>query len=359
MNIDENLLNKRILWVDWAKFLAIFFILIIHCSSDFLTGGIIGSSNWLITLFFESISRWGIIVFVMVSGFLLLRKEYELKEFLFKRFSRVVLPFVFWNIIYIVVKLVVQNPLQGKVTAFSVIGFFINAFLDPTIVTVQFWFVYMILGLYLVTPILAKWIKNVSDLEINYLLIVWLIILLINFLNIKFLLCNYLTFFGGFLGFFILGYYLPLKNSKGELKYLNSVKSGLILFIIGFLGIFLGTWALSSLSGQLSFTFISLGDLTPFAILEAIGIYIMIMELVPKITNKKLNYMAVKFSLASFGIYLVNVLVINGLKIIGIYSTSFNAISIILYAILAFIISFIVIMIMGKIPIIKKFSGLV
>ena len=81
MNIDENLLNKRILWVDWAKFLAIFFILIIHCSSDFLTGGIIGSSNWLITLFFESISRWGIIVFVMVSGFLLLRKEYELKEF--------------------------------------------------------------------------------------------------------------------------------------------------------------------------------------------------------------------------------------------------------------------------------------
>lgn len=358
MNIDENLLNKRILWVDWAKFLAIFFILIIHCSSDFLTSGTIGSGNWFITLFFESISRWGIIVFVMVSGFLLLRKDYDLKEFISKRFTRVVLPFVFWNIIYIAVKLVVQKPI-ANFDVFSVVGFFVNAFLDPTIVTVQFWFVYMILGLYLVTPILAKWIRQANDLEINYLLIVWLIVLLIRFLNINFLLCDYLTFFGGFLGFFVLGYYLPLKKSRGELKYLNNVKSALILFIIGFLGIFVGTWALSSLSGQLSLVFMSLGDLTPFAILEAIGIYIMIMELTPKITNKLLNYVAIKFSLASFGIYLVNVLVINGLKIFGVYSVDLSAISIILYAILTFIISFIVIMIMGKIPIIKKFSGLV
>ncbi|MGH1335959.1 MAG: acyltransferase family protein [Aureispira sp.] len=36
----------------------------------------------------------------MLSGFLLLNKDYELKDFLLKRFSRVFLPFLFWTCFY-------------------------------------------------------------------------------------------------------------------------------------------------------------------------------------------------------------------------------------------------------------------
>lgn len=357
LNINLDIFNNRIVWVDWAKFLAIFAILIVHCSSDFLMSNVIGSGNWLVAVFFESLTRWGVLVFIMVSGFLLLRKEYDLREFIFKRFKRVVLPFVLWNIVYIIVKIVFQHSLTDM-GVLSVIFYFIAAFLDPTIITVQFWFVYMILGLYLVTPIISDWVRNADDLHINYFLIVWIIILLINFFNIKFLLVNYLGFFAGYLGLFVLGYYIPLKKSKGQLKYLDKPKTGIILFLIGLLGNFIGTWALSALSGQMSFVFLNLGDLTPFTLLEAIGIFAMILNFTPKIKSKLSNYIAVKVSLASFGIYLVNVLVINMMEKVGIYSGNLNSFSIILFAILTLIISYIIIIIFDEIPILKKFSGM-
>ena len=44
------------------------------------------------------------------------------------------------------------------------------------------------IGLYLMTPILSRWIKNATEGEINYFLIIWLIVMVINLFISKFLL---------------------------------------------------------------------------------------------------------------------------------------------------------------------------
>ena len=348
-------MKNRILWVDWAKFLAIFAIILIHSSSSFLTSLPLFKGSWFISLFFEAIARWGVPVFIMVSGYLLLRKEYELGTFLKKRLTRVLVPFIFWNFAYIIIKLIMKNPISGKLTIFNVLSFIVHGFLDPTIVTVQFWFVYMIIGLYLMTPILSRWIKNATEGEINYFLIIWLIVMVINLFNIDFLLLKYITLFGGVVGYFILGYYIAMKiESREKTLLVNDPRKGLLLFIIGFVCIMAGTIFASSFSNGLNLMMITQGDVTPFALLESLGIFIIIINLTPYIKNEFVNKIATEISKASYGIYLVNILVIDLLIKVGVFTSAYL---IILYAAVSLIVSYIIIRIMKKLPVLTIFSG--
>lgn len=73
--------------------------------------------------------------------------------------------------------------------------FLIQAFLDPTIASIEFWFVYMILGLYVFSPIITTWLHNAEIYEIEYFLIVWALFSFVGFSNVDFLLYDYLKIF--------------------------------------------------------------------------------------------------------------------------------------------------------------------
>ena len=365
LSITENIrksLNSegfkdRILWVDWVRALAIVAILVIHVSSSYLTDISYQSNFWFIATFFESLSRFGIIAFVMISGYLLMNREYELTDFLNRRLKRVLIPFILWNFIYIFFKINFQNVLGDNYTLSAVLAFIGKAFLDPTIVAIQFWFIYMIVGLYLVAPIISKWIKNSNDREVEYFLVIWLITLLLGFFSVSFLLEKYLIYFSGFIGYFILGYYLAKKESK----YLNSRLFGLILFIIGTLITFVGTVYLTYQTGQLDLTFIQLGDLTPNAFLQATGVFIIIKNTdfsSWSVKNWSLNGLIIKISLFSYGIYLLNVLVLRFFEYFGLLSVNTNPIyNIPIFVFLTLIVSLITLMILDKIPGLKYLSG--
>ena len=48
------------------------------------------------------------------------------------------------------------------------LNLFICSLLDPFIISEEFWYIYMIIGFYLMLPILYKWIKNATEKEIEY-----------------------------------------------------------------------------------------------------------------------------------------------------------------------------------------------
>lgn len=50
--------------------------------------------------------------------------------------------------------------------------------------------------------------------EIEYFLIVWALISFVGFSNVDFLLYDYLKYFTGSIGYFILGYYLYIKQKS-------------------------------------------------------------------------------------------------------------------------------------------------
>ena len=141
----------------------------------------------------------GVNLFIMISGYLLLDRTETVKEFFRKRFFSILPLFIIFNIIYIY--------------------FYNHSFITiKKISAPHFWYIYMILGLYLLTPWLRK-VLQYAEKETFYVVVLWF---LCNVLN------PYMQFFRfpkipfshfpitGFIGYYILGYYLKKYRYKLE-----------------------------------------------------------------------------------------------------------------------------------------------
>ena len=135
----------------------------------------------------------------MLSGILLLNKDYTYENFIKRRYTRVILPYLFWSIITIVFSLLFIPK------TYLSFGFVVGVFGGITSV---YWFVWLILFIYLFMPIFNQWIKNSNFRDIEYFLLLWLIVYALGLLSIPSL---ELRFFSLYLG---LGYYLANKKSK-------------------------------------------------------------------------------------------------------------------------------------------------
>ena len=345
--------NDRILWIDWVKFLGIFGVIGIHITSPLLSANYLFSSEWYQGVIAGSIFRFGVILFIMASGFLILRRKQTIND-IPRRVKRVILPFIFWLIVYAIIKVVFLKELGPTWNFNDLLGFIYRGLLDPTIISVQFWYVYMILGLYVISPIMSSWIQTVSIKEIEYYIWIWIIISLLQFLNVHSLLFDYFRYFTGAIGYFILGYYLKIKD---EPLYRN-IGFGTILFIIGSLITIIGTITVSFATHNQSLLFIKLGDLTPGACLQGIGLFIVVSNTNFDGLNKRINNFVVRVSKNSYGIYLSNILVVNLLEMLNlVYLKGFTLFSIIIYTFIVLFISNLMIEIMDSNPILRQFSG--
>ena len=76
---------KRILYIDYLKTIAIFGVIAIHLSSKYITHYTLNASLWFSGLFVESMFRFSIILFVMASGILLIKKNQTIDDIFFER----------------------------------------------------------------------------------------------------------------------------------------------------------------------------------------------------------------------------------------------------------------------------------
>lgn len=342
----------RLLWIDWMKFISIFAVIGIHISSSLLTPDSLFSIAWYQGVFASSMFRFGIVLFVMASGYLILRRQQSIYE-IPKRIKRILLPFIFWMILYAVIKVIILNELGSAWNFGDLIGFIYQGFLNPTTISIQFWFVYMILGLYIISPILSRWIQNAPIKEIEYFLWFWILISLLQFFNVHTILIDYLRYFTGAIGYFIFGYYLSIKNDS----LFRNNKFGALLIIIGTAITFIGTISLSLAIGDQSLFYIKLGDITPGACLQGIGLFIILFNTNFDKVNKFLNQIAVKISKLTYGIYLSNILIIKFLEKIQLINlNSFTLFNLGISICIVIIISTFMLEIMAKIPILKKFA---
>ena len=116
---------------------------------------------------YQSLGRVGVPLFIMLSGALLLapKKETEsIRDFFKKRWVRVGLPFVFWAAVYFLWEIFVNHQ---AVT----VNFFIDGLLTGPYF--HFWYIYMLLGLYLLTPVLRVVIAHARREVLKLFLAVW------------------------------------------------------------------------------------------------------------------------------------------------------------------------------------------
>ena len=195
--------------IDIIRILAFIFIVLLHTVNIQY-----GVNIWILLYGIISI---GVNLFIMVSGYLLLDKSEKMSVFFKKRIKGIFPLFIFFNVVYIFVnKVKIMPVLQGK-----------------EIVAPHFWYIYMILGLYFITPWLQKVLKFAKK-ETFIILILWFLCSILNPHLIKFDLPR-IPFshfpITEFIGYYILGYYIKVDRNKIKKVPFSII---IIIYLIGF-----------------------------------------------------------------------------------------------------------------------------
>lgn len=141
---------KRNLSFDFIRCVAIVFVICIHSMA--LIDGMVNLSIFprLVKTVLDTFIYSGVPLFIMLSGSLLLTKEESLSVFFIKRIRRILLPFFYGVCLYMLFYMYKRGE-----KSYGMVYFFIYKYVTSGVYGI-YWYVYLILGLYLITPLLRK-----------------------------------------------------------------------------------------------------------------------------------------------------------------------------------------------------------
>ena len=155
---------SRIVFLDYLRVFACLLVMGVHACEQFYfgaDGGLhvasAGDAFWVTAV--DSACRASVPLFVMASSFLLFPLMRPTGEFFRRRFVRVVIPFAVWCAVYV-------WRFDGKPVD--------CLFNFPMATGGHLWFVPMLLGLYLLMPLLSPWAEKANEKEVRGWLAVWL-----------------------------------------------------------------------------------------------------------------------------------------------------------------------------------------
>mgnify|MGYP003312750588 CR=1 FL=1 len=264
---------------------------------------------------------------------------------MYKYCSRLVISFGIWVFIYAIIQN--RNGLTGIFTL-----------LKNGIPEGHLWFIIMIIGIYLVMPIIRIFIKGATKKDIEYFLLIAFIIqsvipFLMEFKTFSWI-NNYYTHLNptvitGYIGYFVLGYYLN-KYELSKKKKTSLMVLGIISIIITIL---LNLFKSQKINEPLTTFF---NNFYPNIVFYSIGMFLIIKEICSKIRfgDKLKDFIAV-VGKNIFGVYLIHILIRDLLDLVNINALMYNTyISIPLVSLLIFMISLIVTYIISKIPYLRR-----
>lgn len=293
-------INSREFEFDCLRIIAIFAVIMIHSAAPFVIGFSRDSFNFVIGNFFDSIARIGVPFFIMISGYFMLNENKELSILKIKsKIFKLFLILGIWSLFYAL--------------AYNFKNF-LNAFIYGHY---HLWFLYMLIGLYLITPILRLFVKKENKNYIYYLIILSLIFYFIPpVLSLLFSNDNEITrltslfslnFAGTFISYYLIGYLFHYDYSiiKKYIKYL------ILIAIVSFFSIFCGAQFVETKMIPYKI-FYANGALPVFvySISTFVVLYKFFEQIKPKVSNK-IKKVITETSKLTFGIYLVHVSLLN------------------------------------------------
>jgi len=347
--IFKSKTNKnKLLWPDIIRIISVFLVIVIHASAtEVLSWKQVKTPDWIIGNIYDSLARISVPLFIMLSGSLLIHKKDNLKTFFKKRVKRILLPWMFWGTILLFVNNFAQlsNLLTGKVLNFNDFKILLmENFLSG------FWFMPMIVGIYLTTPIIKKFAVNATKKELKYFLSIWFVLAsllptahnLFN-LNISFIIPNWFAY----LGYFVGGYCIVHRSKISE----NHLWQSKLIFITSLIFTIFGTYFLSAKNNQ--FVGYLYEYLSVNVLLMSFSSFILLFNYFEKIklNNKTTSYIHL-ISKYSFGILLSHIVLIKYLNL-----PPYPLLTIPLSTLIIFFISFSLISILKKVSFLKYIVG--
>lgn len=341
--------RKRIAYLDSLRVVAILAVIMIHVAAQNWYSQDVNSAAWKTFNFYDSISRWSVPAFVMISGALMLDKDISIKKLYTQKIPRLLIAFLFWSLVYALimgggVETVLINMVRGKS---------------------HLWFVYMIVGLYICIPILRK---IVEDRRITVYFLAASLVLSFGVPFVLQVLTDFggetvkawtkafkeayddmrITVIGGYAACYVAGYYLHKTQISRRLR--------MVIYAMGLLGI-VSTIFLSLHISLAQGTPVGsyYADLNLNVIVASVAVFVWFEYNAP--SADRINGIVGRLSVCSFGVYLVHILVLESLKKhLGLDTLSFSPVlTVPIITAVVFLISSAISEIIGKIPILKKY----
>lgn len=344
--------KERLIYPDILRIVSVFGVLVIHSISIFWDHIPVKTGSWAAFACIDSIFRFVVPVFVMISGMFMLSPEKDrgIKNLYSKNILHILTSFIFWSFLYALFKNIPTNP----EISFSIKDFILSFIKGEY----HLWFLFMIAGLYIVTPILRKIVNDKKLTE--YFLVIWFVFCLFaNFAKL-------IPHFGNtifevlekfkmsvaiqYSGFYILGYYLN--------KHPLNKKFRVPVYILGFLSIaFTALATIYSSFRLLSEQTVYFDYLLPTTLFSSCSIFIFVQNACKNRSfSEKKNRIIAALSKYSFGVYLCHLIVIKTFKRLDIIKLDLPYLVIFLIVLISTaIISTIASAILNHIPVLKKY----
>ena len=385
--------ENRVVWVDFMRVAACFMVLLVHATEPFYLGGdgsqILTESDAYWAAFFDSVVRACVPLFIVASSYLQFPLHYSAGVFCRRRAVRILVPFLLWSVVY---ALAWGEPAEN----------FHNLVYNFNYAAGHLWFVYMLIGVYLLMPLLSPWAEKVSKRELQVYLGIWLFTTLIPLIR-DYVAGGYdgmevtygvsglprqtqtplwgeaswnaygtFYYFSGFIGYLLLGLYF--RRFVGELSWKKTLAVAIPCYLGGFAIVFGGFLRRVFDMSQGEFPLTGLVDKAVWWETtwcnDTFGVVLMTVAwilLFKKIRSSGCFYNKVLLpvSKASYGVYLLHLLLLvpicgamrewlgegaNGL--LGVCTTP---VEIVVSAVLGFVASVAVALVLHKIPKIGKF----
>ncbi|WP_407374729.1 acyltransferase [Methanobrevibacter sp.] len=317
---------------------------------------------------FRQIFMYAVPLFLMLTGALMLNREIELKSFFKSKLPRIIYPFMFYLIIHLCIILLMLHFFGHSEildTYISVIPFKYN------------WYFWLILGVYITLPVINKFVQSSSMKEIEYFIgvlfvgsIFYQIMFIFNLdqhINLNFIICP--------VAYLVLGYYLSHKDF--------GMSSGKIITISIILFIAMTLIKMAGGNGDVPFDYVSGFDITTtsrvatridlsiFELIHVSALFLMIRYLFESRTGiyakirgffekNSIVKLYTSISRSSYGMYLFNrtllipieiavaTLTLTGSQVCGL---------ILILAVGATLIVWLVVLVFHKIPFINRYCG--
>lgn len=358
MNVE---MDKRIAYMDYLRVAATVAVITLHVAAQNWGNVDIHGSDWMIFNFYDSIVRWSVPVFVMISGALFLDKDViPIKKIYSKYVLRMVVAYVVWSFIYYLLS-------GGESVSSQLVALTKSGKSDCFIAIVNshyhLWFVLMISGIYVCLPIIKQIVNN-EKIAIYFLIlsfIFWFAIPqaveVVGIFGSEKQIAIINAFYGKISGmqlslvmnfcfYFILGYMLSkVRIQRRMIIY--------ILGMIGFVFTIIMTKIVTIKLNTPSEIFYSNTSLNVLA--EAVAVF-EVYKNIPFKSSTIFGKGIGTLSRWSFGAYCVHILIIEQLEKYGVHTLSFSPIiTMPILILVVFICSFAVSGIIHAIPVVRKY----
>ena len=350
--MNEKPIRNRMLHYDLLRILAAFSVVMLHSAAQHWYTVDLYSKEWVIANSYDAVFRFGVPIFVMISGALFLNPEYRLDiRHLYKHnILRYVVLYMVWSCLY--------GLWDARNYQFAEIGWkpYFREMLQGSY---HLWFLPMLIGIYIILPILRTWVHHADEKNLRYFIGLFLVLhigretlravtvtdelhYVLDLIDIE-MVC-------GYVGYFVWGYYLAHVGLPQRLQ-----KWIYICFLPAILANVL-------LSNGLSFHYgkpmvVIYDSFGVFTFIVVTGLFLFAQNVwAKKKFSDKSRAIIEEVSASTLGIYVMHIGLIDILGIYGIDSMMVpNIIGIPLLSIICFVICMVLAMILRRIPVLGKF----